>query len=178
MFTRVMSFSTSWRVNWKSGMRTRRSGPARGRSVFRRQHATRISLCGQGSGSRDHRDHASVAGCATSDELAAPGRGNGGEEPCPERPFGQAGAGYDSHARPHQGEPPGGALGSAYWQEEILNLAPAAPPAKTGGGRVGGGGEEDSLALKSFQMAEGVVDQVVGVQDAFVSAENEVGWRD
>ena len=69
-------------------------------------------------------------------------------------------------------------LGSAYWQEEILNFAPAANPAKTGDGCVVGCGKENSLAFKSFQVAEGVVDQVVGVQDAFVSAENEVGWRD
>jgi hypothetical protein len=41
-----------------------------------------------------------------------------------------------------------------------------------------GRGEEDSLASESFKVAEGVVNQVVGKQDAFVSAENELGRWD
>jgi hypothetical protein len=70
------------------------------------------------------------------------------------------------------------ALGLSHRQKEILNLSPAGNPPKTGNSRIMGSGEEDSLAFESLQVPERVVDQVVGVQDALVSAENEVGRRD
>ena len=70
------------------------------------------------------------------------------------------------------------ALGSANRQKEILDLSPARNPTKTGDGRIMRSGEEDSLAFESLQMPVGVVNQVVGVQDALVAAENEVGRRD
>jgi hypothetical protein len=70
------------------------------------------------------------------------------------------------------------ALSSPYREKEILNLSPAGNTTKTGDLGVVGSAKENSLALESLKVAVGIVDQVVGEQNALVSAKDEMGRWD
>jgi hypothetical protein len=43
---------------------------------------------------------------------------------------------------------------------------------------VGGGGVEDAFAVEDFELADVVIDEVVGAEDGFVAAEDDVGGGD
>src|ERR1700722_3260123 len=69
-------------------------------------------------------------------------------------------------------------LGPAYRQKELFYLPPAGNPVKTGHFRVVRSRKEDPLPLEAFKVPERVVDQIVGAENALVSAEDEVSrWN-
>src|ERR1700744_2950072 len=70
-----------------------------------------------------------------------------------------------------------GPLGATDWEEELLDLSPPGDAGIAVDGSIVGGGKQNPLPLESLEVPVGVVDQVVGQQDAFVTAKHKMRGR-
>src|ERR1700744_2086744 len=66
---------------------------------------------------------------------------------------------------------------SAYLQKELFHLLPVIDAPAAADLQVVWSGEQNSFAAKATEVQWLIVDQIVGIQNSFIAAEDEMCWR-